>query len=190
MKIGGWRWCADPARPGLGAGSDPLGVAMVAVLVAVLVMAASIWIAIFLEPRLGMLPTRATLARVSQPASCRFRHGAARPAVRRPVRCTQGVRAQVVDLRERGQLVRAMGDPQQRPVARAPAPPGERRRPWPRPGAWWVRPEVARAVGQHGRATLRRCSFPPETSGSSALTHSKGRLAHVSSLSVTRVVQT
>ena len=97
---------------------------MVAVLVAVLVMAASIWIAIFLEPRLGMLPTRATLARVSQPASCRFRHGAGRPAVRRPVRCTQGVRAEVVDLRERGQLFRAMGDPQQRPVARAPAPPG------------------------------------------------------------------
>jgi len=41
---------------------------MVAVLAAVLVMAASIWIAIFLEPRLGMLPTRATLAWASQPA--------------------------------------------------------------------------------------------------------------------------
>ena len=66
----------------------------------VLVMAASIWIAIFLEPHLGLLPTRATLAQVSQPASCRFRHGAARPAVRRPVRCTQQVRAEVVNLRE------------------------------------------------------------------------------------------
>ena len=40
------------------------------------------------------------------------------------------------------------------------------------------------------RATLRRCSSPPETSGSLALTPSKGRLAHVSSLSVMRVVQT
>ena len=67
---------------------------MVAVLAAVLVMTASIWIAIYLEPRLGMLPTRATLARASQPACCRFRNGAAKPAVRRPVRCTQGVRAE------------------------------------------------------------------------------------------------
>jgi hypothetical protein len=123
---------------------------MVAVLAAVLVMAASIWIAIFLEPRLGMLPTRATLARVSQPASCRFRHGAARPAVRRPVRCTQGVRAEVVDLRERGQLFRAMGDPQQRPVARSSTAwgTGVGRGRVEVPG--WVRPPVARAVGQHG----------------------------------------
>jgi hypothetical protein len=37
---------------------------MVAVLAAVLVMAASIWIAIFLESHLGILPTRATLARL------------------------------------------------------------------------------------------------------------------------------
>ena len=89
---------------------------MVAVLAAVLVMTASIWIAIYLEPRLGMLPTRATLARASQPACCRFRKGAAKPAVRRPVRCTQGVRAEVTNLRERGQLFRAVGDPQQRPA--------------------------------------------------------------------------
>ncbi len=92
---------------------------MVVVLAAVLVMAASIWIAIFLEARLGMLPARATLARASQPASCRFRSGAARSAVSRPVRCTQGVRAEVVNLRERGQLFRAVGDPQQRPAGRA-----------------------------------------------------------------------
>jgi hypothetical protein len=92
---------------------------MVAVLGAVLVMAASIWIAIYLEPRLGMLPTRTTLARASRPACCRFRHGAAKPEVRRPVRCTQGVRAEVTNLRERGQLFRAVGDPQQRPVGRA-----------------------------------------------------------------------
>ncbi len=91
---------------------------MVAVLAAVLMMAASIWIAIFLEARLGVLPRRAMLARASRPASCRSRPGAARPAVRRPVRCTQGVRAAAVNLRERGQLFRAVGDPQQRPAGR------------------------------------------------------------------------
>jgi len=41
---------------------------MVTVLAAVLVMAAAIWLAIFLEARLGMLPTRATLGRASHPA--------------------------------------------------------------------------------------------------------------------------
>ena len=92
---------------------------MVTVLAAVLLMAAAIWLAIFLEARLGMLPTRATLARASRPANCRFRPGAARPAARRPVRCTQGVRAEVVNLGERGQLFRAVGDPQQRPAGRA-----------------------------------------------------------------------
>lgn len=91
---------------------------MVAVLAAVLVMTASIWVAICLEPHLGTLPTRATLARTSHPARCRFEHGAAKPAVRRPIRCTQQVRAEVANLRERGQLFRAVGDPQQRPVRR------------------------------------------------------------------------
>ena len=79
---------------------------MVAVLAAVLVMTASIWVAICLEPHLGTLPTRATLARTSHSARCRFQHGAAKPAVRRPIRCTQQVRAEVANLRERGQLFR------------------------------------------------------------------------------------
>ena len=73
---------------------------MVAVLAAVLVMTASIWVAICLEPHLGTLPTRATLARTSHPARCRFQHGAAKPAVRRPIRWTQQVRAEVANLRQ------------------------------------------------------------------------------------------
>jgi hypothetical protein len=49
------------------------------------------------------------------PARCPFQRGAAKSAVRRPVRCT-GVRAEVANLRENGQLLRPVGDPQQRPV--------------------------------------------------------------------------
>jgi hypothetical protein len=67
---------------------------MVVVLVAVLVMAASTWIAIWLEPRLGMLPARTTPApepHAATPPRCRFQRGAARPAVERPIRCTQPV---------------------------------------------------------------------------------------------------
>jgi hypothetical protein len=67
---------------------------MVAVLVAVLLMAASMWIAIYMERRLGILPTRAMPLREPQPAArvrCRFQHGAAKSSADRPVRCTQSV---------------------------------------------------------------------------------------------------
>jgi hypothetical protein len=67
---------------------------MVAVLVAVLVMAASMWIAIYMERRLGILPTRAMPLSGPQPAPrvhCRFQHGAAKSSAGRPVRCTQSV---------------------------------------------------------------------------------------------------
>jgi len=67
---------------------------MAAVLVAVLVMAASMWIAIYMERRLGILPTRAMPLRESQSAPCvhgRFRHGAPKSPAHRPVRCTQPV---------------------------------------------------------------------------------------------------
>jgi hypothetical protein len=65
---------------------------MVAVLVAVLVMAALMWIAIYMEHRLGILPTRAMPLREPQPAPrvrCRFQRGTAKSSADRPVRCTQ-----------------------------------------------------------------------------------------------------
>ncbi len=106
---------------------------MAIVLVAVLVMAASIWIAIRMEPHLGRPTAQAPLAGGShnaRPAHCRFRPGAANAAVNRPVRCTQPglvhgahrlswLGRELADLREQDKLFRPVGDPQQQAVSRA-----------------------------------------------------------------------
>jgi hypothetical protein len=65
---------------------------MAIVLAAVLMIAASIWIAIRMEPGLGTPSTRASRAADAdpvRPARCRVAHEAPHPALTRPVRCTQ-----------------------------------------------------------------------------------------------------
>jgi hypothetical protein len=113
---------------------------MAIVLAAVLVIAASIWIAIRMEPGLGTPSTRARDSGPVRTARCRFLHEAPHPAVTRPVRCTQpvvvhGVRRrsgpahaagpllridrEAADLSETGQLFWPVSDPQQRAADRA-----------------------------------------------------------------------
>jgi hypothetical protein len=67
---------------------------MAIVLAAALVIAASIWIAIRMEPGPGTPstpPSRAADADPVRPARCRIAHEAPHPALTRPVRCTQPV---------------------------------------------------------------------------------------------------
>ena len=67
---------------------------MLIVFAAVLVIAASIWIAIRMEPGLGTPSTptsRAEDADPVRPGRCRVARDAPHPALTRPVRCTQPV---------------------------------------------------------------------------------------------------